>query len=132
VRFVQQVFVAPAMPVYTTGTISKVVQVPPNQTVTVEFKMLRALQSIFVSNVTNPQPYGSISAGSYTVKIFSSPSFSSPPNEADTQNLIATFKDFFGYIPVHQLMPGGSSHTYIIIRNNSLTDTLVVSVTGEA
>ncbi len=125
-------FVAPAMPVYDVGTTSRVVTVAPNTVEVVSFKRLRALKSIWVSDITAPKAPGTAVTNSVTIKIFASPALTSAPPENSTSDVLLVVKDYFGYIPVMQLMPGGDANVYIYIRNHSTTNTIVVAITGEA
>ncbi|MEM0238458.1 MAG: hypothetical protein QXT00_02350 [Ignisphaera sp.] len=129
----QQVYIGPPLPIYHTGTVSKRATVAPQSTVTLVFKYLRAIQSIFVSNLTAPKPALShATPGSYTIKIFQfMQEPQTPPDFDSTEGLFITFTDYWGYIPVHQLCDGGAAHVYVVIRNHSQTDTIAVTITGE-
>lgn len=132
----QNVFVGPAMPVYSVGNVGVVVIAPPNQDTVfggTPYGAWRAIQSFFVSNLTTPQAPGVSSSDVYTIKIYAylqRPA--NPPNFNTTEGLIATFKNAWGHVPVHQLMPGGSAYVYLVIRNHTTNQTIAVWVNGEA
>lgn len=129
----QNVYVAPPMPIYRTGTISKRVTVAPNSDALIVMKYLRAIQSVFVSSITAPKVFNSTTSGAYTIKIFQfMQEPQQPPSFDDTNGLVFTFKDYWGYVPIQQLCDGGSAHVYVVIRNQSQTETISVVVTGEA
>lgn len=128
----QQVFIAPPMPTYTVGTNCKIAIVPPNQTVRVEFKYLRAIQSIFVSDRDTPRDFNTIVNGTYEIKVFVLQNPNDVPNYNDTNGVWLTLSDFFGYIPINQLCPMGAGFVHVFIRNLSATNTLIVSITGES